>query len=169
MKKDVKPLYRKVNTRARNVWHNFGSDSKYDRNTKNGLKKSMKRGVERGLDYTPLFKFLLSKVGQKWDKVYSEAVSRLDKKEPIFWMVKEVDDPSDRSNDQRFFRVENSFYSKLFVDEAGILQKVDPTLSNEDFTPSCSCCTHSFNGKPLMLTYEIHNHRLSQGTAHFQQ
>ena len=28
------PLYRKVNTRARNVHHNFGGDFKYSRNKK---------------------------------------------------------------------------------------------------------------------------------------
>ncbi len=33
------------------------------------VKEKMKRGVERGLDYTPLFKFLLSKVGSDWDSV----------------------------------------------------------------------------------------------------
>jgi len=170
MKKDVKPLYRKVNTRARNVWHKFGSDAKYDRNTKKGLYKSMKRGVERGLDYTPLFKFLLSKVGQNWDKVYSEAVSRLDKQEPIFWMVKVIDDPSDRSNDQTYFNAgENSYFSKLFVDDNGNLQKIAPELANEDFTPTCSCCTHSFNGKPLMLTNKVHNLRLVEGKTQFQK
>lgn len=31
--------------------------------------------------------FLLTKVGQQWDEVYSHAVKRLDKPEPIFWMV----------------------------------------------------------------------------------
>ena len=42
---------------------------------------------QRGLDYTPLFKFLLKKVGSNWDDVYSEAVSRLDRPDPIFWLV----------------------------------------------------------------------------------
>ena len=34
-----------------------------------------------------MFKFLLSKVGADWDSIFSEAKRRLDKPEPIFWMV----------------------------------------------------------------------------------
>ena len=53
----------------------------------------MHPGRQNGLDYTPLFRFLLSKVGQDWDAVHSEAVARLDRQEPIYWMValKEAD------------------------------------------------------------------------------
>ena len=91
MKKDIKPLYRKVNTRAINVHHQSGSDARHDRNTKQGLKKSMRRGAERGLDFTPLYMFLLSKVGQNWDDIYSEAVSRLPYSDPIFHLVKDKD------------------------------------------------------------------------------
>ncbi len=40
-----------------------------------------------GYDYPPLFRFLLSKVGQSWDTVFSEANARLDRPEPVFWMV----------------------------------------------------------------------------------
>ena len=82
-----KPLYRKVNTRAYGVHHWKGGDAKHDRNTKTGTQRSMKKGVQRGRDYTPLFKFLLSKIGKDWDKVYSEACARLDTPEPISWMV----------------------------------------------------------------------------------
>ncbi|WP_417700851.1 hypothetical protein [Pseudophaeobacter sp.] len=39
------------------------------------------------MDHTPLYKFLLSKVGQDWDDIYSEAVAWLDKDEPIFRLV----------------------------------------------------------------------------------
>ncbi|MGB4774294.1 MAG: hypothetical protein WBP45_03920 [Daejeonella sp.] len=42
---------------------------------------------QRGLDYTPLFRFLLSKVGANWNNVFSEAKARLYKPDPIFWMV----------------------------------------------------------------------------------
>ena len=92
MNRDKKPLYRKVNTTARGCHHQSGQDFKHERHTKKGeqLNKQsvkMKRGVERGLDYTPLYMFLLSKVGKKWDDVYSEAISRLDKSEPIFYIV----------------------------------------------------------------------------------
>ena len=63
--KQKKPLYRKVNTRARNVHHKFGQDYSKSKRTKRP-DTSMKRGVRRGLDHTPLYKFLLSKVGQDW-------------------------------------------------------------------------------------------------------
>ncbi len=84
-------LYRKVNTKARNVHHNFGGDFKYSRNKKRQTleqsKGSMYGKKERGLDYTPFFRFLLSKVGSNWNEIFSEAKSRLNKTEPIFWLV----------------------------------------------------------------------------------
>lgn len=43
--------------------------------------------ARHGRDYTPLFRFLLSKVGGDWDAIHAEAVSRLDTPEPIFWLV----------------------------------------------------------------------------------
>ncbi len=163
MKRDRKePLYRKVNTKARGVWHHKGSDAKYDRNTKKGLASSLKQGIQRGLDYTPLYRFLLSKVGKSWDDVYSEAVSRLDKEEPIFYMVDLNTEhenpiyPSDYTNIG-----ESGKWSKLIVDDNGILQLKNPNLKNEDFYPSCHCCTHTFNGVVLNHTYEDHVKRLS--------
>lgn len=134
------PLFRKVNTKARGCHHKRGGDYSRERGTKNPQEK-MKQGVARGLDYTPLFKFLLSKVGQDWDKVHSEAVSRLDRNtEAISWIL----DPS-----RDFFRVENAYFNTLKVDENNLLQKVNPTLSVTDFAPDCHCCTHSFNGKAI--------------------
>ncbi|MHA3046699.1 hypothetical protein JSO59_004925 [Riemerella anatipestifer] len=52
MNKEKKKLFRKVNTTTHGVRHNFGQD--YNRRDKNqqGGKGKMKRGVERGLDYT---------------------------------------------------------------------------------------------------------------------
>ncbi len=72
-------LYRKVNTKARGVHHLFGSDFRNSRHSSNSESTKMAKGKLRGLDYTPLFKFLLSKVGEKWNIVHSEAISRLDK------------------------------------------------------------------------------------------
>lgn len=150
MNKKIKPLYRKVNTKAFNHSHNVGNDSKNDRNTKKGISKSMKRKVHRGLDYTPLYKFLISKVGKNWDDVYSEAVSRLDKKEPIFHIVAKHEHEM-----KDYVRCgESSYYSCLYIDKDNILQKVNPNLKNEDLTPTCSCCTHTFNGNVLNNKYE---------------
>lgn len=97
---------------------------------------------KRGLDYTPLFKFLLSKVGQDWDKVYKEAVERLDKEEPIFWMV--AQEEGDLPDMVRLG--ESSYYSALYVDNTNKHQRIDPNLKAEDLIPFCTCCTHILNG-----------------------
>jgi hypothetical protein len=141
------PLYRKVNTKARNVHHRFGGDYRHERNAKDAVNPEATRSAmhgkhQRGLDYTPLFRFLLSKIGADWNSVHSEAVSRLDRPEPIFWIVALRDDQR-----QEFVRVgDSSYYSGLFVDAEGKLQAVNPKLGPEQMTPSCPCCTHTFNG-----------------------
>jgi hypothetical protein len=147
MNREKSKLYRKVNTKAKNVGHNFGGDFKYSRNKKRETLEQVKGTMfgkkERGLDYTPLFKFLLSKVGSNWDEVFSEAKSRLDKAEPIFWMVALTQDEK-----KDYVRMgESSYYSGLYVDENSILQIVNPTLKAKDMKPFCNCCTHTFNGK----------------------
>ncbi len=150
-----KPLYRKVNTRARGVHHNKGGDYRHERNTKAENSReatlgSMHGKQRRGLDYTPLFRFLLSKVGEDWNAAHSEAVSRLDTEEPIFWMVARSE-----ADKRPCVRIgESSIYSGLYVNENGKLAKVDPQLRNEDLTPDCPCCTHTFNGVPLIRKYE---------------
>lgn len=147
MDREKPKLYRKVNTKAKGVHHLFGGDFKDTRNSKGEsvqqVKGTMFGTKQRGLDYTPLFKFLLSKVGSKWDEVFSEAKLRLDKEEPIFWMVALHEDEK-----KDYVRVgESTYFSGLFVDDNGILQLVNPNLKAIDMTPSCNCCTHTFNGK----------------------
>jgi hypothetical protein len=144
-----KKLYRKVNTKARGVHHDFGGDFNHIRNQKNEsrelIKGSMHGSKNRGLDYTPLYKFLLSKVGADWDSVYSEAVSRLDRPDPIFLLVAD-----DQEEGQDYVRVgESSYFSGLFIDENGLLQLVDPELKAADLEPFCTCCTHTLNGIPF--------------------
>lgn len=161
MNKQKEPLYRKVNTKARGVWHHKGLDAKHTRNTKDGLTKKMKQNVQRGLDHTPLYKFLLSKVGKPWVDTLKEAQSRLDKDEPIYSMVILGDDLSKIGDTTSgFFNYENSKFSTLIVDENGLLQKMKPELKNEDFYPSCSCCTFTFNGTVLKNTMEDFNRTL---------
>ena len=146
MQRAKKPLYRKVNTKARGVHHNFGGDFKHARNKKRDsieqVKGSMHGRVERGLDYTPLFRFLLSKVGADWNAVLQEASARLDKPEPIYWMVALRDE--DR---KEYVRTgESSYFSGLFVDDDGSLQLVNPALTTHNFPTFCDCCTHTLNG-----------------------
>lgn len=98
---------------------------------------------ERGLDYTPLFRFLLSNEGSNWNEVFSEAKSRLDKTDPIFWIVALN---SDEKKD--YVRIgESSYFSGMYIDENGNLQLSNPDLKAADLSPFCTCCTHTFNGK----------------------
>ena len=146
-----KPLYRKDNKTAIGYRHNIRTgDFSAERHTKKmknfkGIFLSMHGKKERGYDYTPLFKFLLSKVGQKWDDVYSEAVSRLNMREPIFWMVtlhpKENELPYMCTGDC-------SCFSKLTVNEEGILVKLNPEFTAKDLGPSYyNFNTNTFNGE----------------------
>ena len=143
------PLYRKVNTGARGVHHNFGGEYRWQRGDSEGNRTGMARGVQRGLDYTPLFRFLLSHVGDDWDKVHSEAVSRLDRSEPISWLV-----ASRREDGKDVVRVgESTYFSGLYVDEDNRLRVVAPEIGPEDLEPSCPCCTHTLNGHPFTRPY----------------
>lgn len=155
MQKSKEPLYRKDNKRALHYHGDTGGHFRHTRNTKafktfEGDRMSMKGDKLRGLDYTPLFRFLLSGVGKYWTGTHSEAVSRLDKQEPIWWMV--AANETERTETVR--TGEGSLWSKLYVDEDNVLRKVNPDLQNRDLYPSCSCHTHSFNGKPLVNKYD---------------
>ncbi len=154
MRGQKEPLYRKVNTRARGVHHGTGGEYRWTRSAapdrRERAREGSMRGTERrGLDYTPLFRFLLSRVGEPWEPTYREAVARLDRPEPIFWLVA-------RSEEERRAAVrigESSHYSGLYVDDDGLLAKVDPAVGPETLVPSCSCCTHTFNGVPFTRRY----------------
>ncbi|EPA6637028.1 TPA: hypothetical protein ACKQES_000447 [Serratia marcescens] len=112
------------------------------------LRESMHGQIQHGMDYTPLFQFLLSKVGQPWNEVHSEAVSRLDKEAPIFYLV-----ALHRKNWQSYVCCgESSYYSGLCIDDHGILQKVNPAFTAEDVPVRCRCCTYTFNGELVPVT-----------------
>ncbi len=101
-----------------------------------------------GYDYTPLHRFLHSKVGQPWAPIYAEAQARLKGQDygedPIWWSV--AKNPSEISS-WGYLRIgENSMWSQLFIDDNGILQIADPEAKGKI---SCSCCTDTFNGKVL--------------------
>ncbi|MBK5351428.1 hypothetical protein JFU37_02650 [Pseudomonas sp. TH41] len=148
---EKKPLYRKVNTRTWGVWRNdFTGHYRHQRNTKaeihNDVQRSSMHGTRRhGFDYTPLFRFLLSRVGRQWDEVFSEAVARLDRHEPVFWMVA----LHESERQEQVCLGESSYFSGLFVDDQGLLRIVNPELTAERMTPYCHCCTHTFNGIPF--------------------
>jgi hypothetical protein len=145
MKKPL--LYRSVNTRTHGVRHGSYSAYRYERNTKSekaaqSNRSSMHCHHRHGFDYTPLYRFLLSKVGQPWGAVFSEANARLDRPDPIFWMV-----ALHESDKQDYVRTdENSYYSGLWVDDAGLLQKVNAQLTPECMKTFYDNRTHTFNG-----------------------
>ena len=145
--KREKPLYRKVNTKARGVHHGVGGDFRHERNTKrfkasDATRSPMRGRDDRGLDYTPLFRFLLSSVGKNWNDVFTEAVTRLDKQDPIFWVVARAE-----VDKQDVVRIgESTYFSGLFVGADNTLQVVNPQVTVEQMTPTCPCCTHTFNG-----------------------
>jgi len=101
----------------------------------------MHGGKLRGLDYTPLFQFLLSKVGFDWNAVYEEARPRLNTEEPIYWLV------ARSSPEMRpYVRVgESSYYSGMYIDA----DNMAPALTASDLKRQCTCCTHTFNGVPF--------------------
>lgn len=154
MKPDRKPLYRKVNTRTHGVRHGHGGEARWERHTKKtardeSMRWSMHGKQRHGRDYTPLFRFLISRVGRDWSETHSEAVSRLDSEAPIRWLVAE-----DRESGRPFVRIgENSWFSGLYVDGDNRLALVDPDLSIDDMKPRCGCCTHTFNGERFTQAY----------------
>lgn len=151
------PLYRRVNTTAHGVRHLHGGDYRASRGKDDRTGRGAMHGTKRrGLDYTPLFRFLLSKAGEDWDKVHSEAVARLDRPEPIFWLV--ALNPAEAK--PWVLVGEKSYYSGLTVDEAGRLTLVDPTWTVERMEPTCACCTHTFNGVPFVRPYSEDRSRI---------
>ena len=149
-------LYRRVNTRTHHVKHGpEAAEARWDRNTKAARADDRKRGSmhpghRHGLDYTPLFRFLLSRVGQDWTAVRSEAAARLDREDPIFWLV--AQGPQE---EQDFVRIgHSSFWSGLKVDGANRLVRVAPALNLDDMVPYCTCCTHTLNGERFTRSFE---------------
>ena len=137
------PLYRKVNKRTHNgwSWYQFSHNRyRYERGKKQDVlpeRLPIKRcdsTFRTGYDYTPLIKFLHAHVGQPWDEVYQECVSRLDSPRPITWMVVNVNErglvvdnyPGREMPDYVGRSLgEESFWSALWVDADGLLQFVD--------------------------------------------
>lgn len=136
MNKRKEMLCRKVNTCTRGVSHR--NTVKYDSANPSTKMKSKRHG----LDYTPMFHFLLRSVGKKWDDVYRNIRPRIHETSPIFYMVAMNIDSS-----FKYFRYgESSFWSGMYIDNNGLLQITDKNMSNSSLTPNCSCCTHTFNG-----------------------
>jgi len=141
------PLYRSRNTRTHGIPRERGGDYRHERHAKStrvseATRGSMHAHQRHGRDYTPLFRFLVSHAGHRWDAVYAEAKARLDTVEPIHQLVART-----AGERREVVRIgESSYFSGMFVDDEGILCLVNPALRAEDMTPDCTCCTHTFNG-----------------------
>lgn len=152
---EKKPLYRRVNRTAHGAPHGHGGEARDERHSKASKRSEAKaKGMgpkhRHGLDYTPLYKFLLSKVGEDWDAVHAEAVSRLDEEDPIWHLVARSADDA-----RPIVRVgESSYFSGLCVDQDDRLALVAPEIGPEDIYPLCPCCTHTLNGQPVPRRYD---------------
>ncbi|QNP40539.1 hypothetical protein [Lysobacter solisilvae (ex Woo and Kim 2020)] len=153
MGRSKEPLYRRTNTRTHGV-HREGGEYRHDRGRRDPRGEDVTRApmhaLRHGRDYTPLYRFLRSRVGRPWNEVHSEAIARLDTPEPIFTAVAL---PADDAH--AMVRVgESTYVSGLRVDDAGLLQLVDPTLDARELVPYCRCCTHTFNGERFGGVFE---------------
>ena len=150
-----KKLYRKVNRKSSCDFYRLEVKKihyRWSRHTKKSKQQAMEgvkfipmksgkhNDITSGYDYTPLFHYLLKQVGRKWNEVYSEVIPRLNTTEPVFWMV----DVKHTSTYECFKYGEYTYFSKLYVDDDGILRKVNAELSN--VMTRCDCHTHTFNG-----------------------
>ncbi len=85
------------------------------------------RSVKCGRDYTPLYRFLMSKEGYNFDEVYSEAVSRVDNKMRIFDIIKTASAfPVVRIGD-------GTYYHTMYIDKDKILKFVDKSFSIQKY------------------------------------
>ena len=100
----------------------------------------MHGGQKHGRDYTSLFYFLIKKIGKSWNEIFSEVCGRLDTTEPVFWLVA----LHEHQRRDLFCIGESSFYPGLFVDENGILQQVNTSITIKDVNVTCRCCTHLY-------------------------
>lgn len=176
MKFDKKPLYRKIrNNESFAHYHNRNWQRyKHSRNTKKvfvddevvGLKNNtekMSSHNTNGYDYTPLFKFLQSKVGQNWNEIYSEAKSRLDKEEPIWWIVQKTKlidgkrlslnhHPTCYLQPIELFSIsrigESTYWRGLYIDENNVLQYIDKNATYE--LHKYDHWTHTLDGKVIL-------------------
>lgn len=158
-------LYRKINRRpsiGRDLC-NKGGKYKYDRHSKNSIikfnegvgyrekiKNSKNRSITTGYDYTPLFMYLLKNIGKDFDLILKDIKPRLNRTEPIYWIVdltitKEM---IDNGLCIDYVRIgESSSYNRLWVDEENRLQKVNSKFSNRSKWDKCFTETH--NGKVI--------------------
>lgn len=160
MKHD-KPLYRKVNRKCLHCYDAKASHYRWQRNTKKEnklIEDSVSHGkmhkrpsifTSHKYDYTPMIMYVLNRVGEDFDKVYSDVCKRIEGEGKVLFNKMVSKKPKEELND--YFRYgEGSYYSQLYVDDENKIQKINPNLSN--ISPHYgSEWGESLNGKPLSL------------------
>lgn len=156
-----KPLYRKVNRKCLHCYDTKSKHYRWQRNTKKEkklLEDSISHGkmhkrpsmfLGRKYDYTPMLMYVLNRVGEDVDKVYSDVCKRIEGEGKVLFNKMVSRKPKETLKD--YFRYgEGSYYSQLYVDDENKIQKVNPNLSN--ISPHYgSEWGESLNGKPLSL------------------
>lgn len=190
---DKKPLYRPMNKVTHNgpPHHDYGFKNRYrfDRNSKqtvkdekefaekSNIKKQHKnKNTDIGLfDYTPLYKFLLTKEGCDWDGVWKECQERLNTTAPVYNMVVNINHNglpttnmeanywnskmwSEEYRNEHYREINGAWYPKsfsitsfshfstMYVDEDGKLQFVDKDYIPIQWYPENSKWTETMNG-----------------------
>ena len=161
MNKEIKPLYRKRNTKVLNsgywIWSS-GGDYKYERhfykNDFETTKLSMKKNRGADYDYTPLYWYLRKHVGENWNDIYSNILPRLpNTKEGREAWTYFVNQPYEKNKLAIVSYGPRAYYSALYIDENNLLQIVDPTIGVEHFNATYGRDfpeTYTFNGKRIM-------------------
>ena len=155
-----KPIYRKLNEVGTYGHLEPLTKYRFDRHKKTPVGNKMRtKHKEFRYDYAPLFRFLLSKVGQPWEPIFQECQSRLNDIKPLMRMVVNVNERGlvvDRNPDGNMekycFMGEMSAWSTLYVDEVGLLQFVDKDYVKTDENPYPEQ-TFTFNGIPVNSEY----------------
>ena len=177
MTHEKKPLFRPENktTIQTKYYIRRGGKHKHTRNTKefksfDGNRWKMHSKGNLGLDYTPLYNFLISSVGKNFDEVYAEACERMsglghNYKEEIFYCVEKntyiengnVYDSKGELVSCIWRSGESSYHDKMFIDDNGVLRLVREfnidKNTDSDLKLGCACHTHSVNGQPQFYNY----------------
>lgn len=127
-----KKLFRSENKITHNgIPRDLNYRSRWKRHSKEGMSPRMGGShINHNLDYTPLFQFLLSKDGKPWNEIWKECLERVDRPDPILWMVQGIRInglPDNKPGEyKKCFRYgEGTYFSTMYVDDSGILRIVD--------------------------------------------
>jgi hypothetical protein len=155
--KEIKPLYRKENKRSlrTSYYVKTGGEARWYRNSKQE-KEDIENEVTRqkipkkklDMDFSPFYNYLVSNVGSNADEVFRNAVPRM----PDVATTKQCWDYMFGKDSGEIHRMgENSYWSALYVDDEGLIQKIDPLAQPPREHYCYPGWTIGFNGKTLKI------------------